>query len=384
MRVHYLILTMLIVLVLAGCGTNANTERAALATGKDWGSIEQDANDPLVIGVLLDLSSPGISNIGDSQLEGIEDALDNYDAEGDRFSVSVVDSTCDPEIAAGAANQFARAEDVVAVIGDTCSEVCNTVAPILEAERRLFISAACGSDMLTDQLEGYSNFVRTIYSNRVEGKVIADFVFEELGSRRAAIIEGSQLDSREIADAFEATFESRGGQVLAVANMDAERTTVGSTWNLIEEVEADIIILSAAPEQSLTLLNGRSENIQDIPVVVNRNLRSTWLLERVFDSSNIFASGPFLDDAYDNYGYAFGYDAVALIVESTGDVAIIDDEEITIQLDRYQLHNAVISTAAYPGLSGSLTCTPTGDCSDRRTSISEVQNLQWETVYVSR
>lgn len=376
---------LLIAVLLSACQATPDTPRV-LTTETDWGVIEISDENPAIIAVMLDLTTPGIEPVSRSQIEGIQAALDAVQTEEDiPVEIETIDTECNLSRGMSIAEALADREDVMAVIGTSCSEVCEVAAPIFEESDLLFVSATCGTTNLTDTVTGYETFIRTIYPNQVEGKLAADFAFEELGSRRAVIVQGTALDSAEISASFEATFEGRGGRVVGEANMQSEEgTSLSDPWSLVRETNADLVVLGADPVVALSLLNARTDAVADVPVIVYRNLRTEWLIERINDPAQIYGSGPEIDALYADFGFPLGYDAAALIFNALEPATFSNNAEPILSVDRYLLHATIEDTAAYPGLSGTLTCTSNGECSDRRTSISEITGGQWVSLYVSR
>lgn len=49
----------------------------------------------------------------------------------------------------------------------------------------------------------------------------------------------------------------------------------------------------------------------------------------------------------------------------------VQDEDGTLHIPRQALRDAVYGTSGFAGLTGNLTCTPTGDCADPKIAVYE-------------
>jgi branched-chain amino acid transport system substrate-binding protein len=61
--------------------------------------------------------------------------------------------------------------------------------------------------------------------------------------------------------------------------------------------------------------------------------------------------------------HAHAYDAVQLLLMRIEQVAVVDADG-ALHIGRQALRDALYATVNYPGLTGDLTCSPTGDCAD--------------------
>jgi branched-chain amino acid transport system substrate-binding protein len=69
-----------------------------------------------------------------------------------------------------------------------------------------------------------------------------------------------------------------------------------------------------------------------------------------------------------NIYHAHAYDAFMLIANAIENVAI-QDPDGTLHIPRQALREALYATKDYQGLTGNLSCTPTGDCADAHIAI---------------
>src|SRR5690606_21606465 len=78
--------------------------------------------------------------------------------------------------------------------------------------------------------------------------------------------------------------------------------------------------------------------------------------------------------------HAHAYDATTLLLNAIEAVAQNGDD-CTLLIGRQALRDALFATANHEGVTGTLTCTPTGDCSDPKISVSEVTSGAFERIW---
>ncbi|MGE5249913.1 MAG: hypothetical protein ACM3QS_06815, partial [Bacteroidota bacterium] len=75
--------------------------------------------------------------------------------------------------------------------------------------------------------------------------------------------------------------------------------------------------------------------------------------------------------APDPYGFApYAYDAFRMLKAAIVKSAVPQLPTGTLQIGRQALRNALYGTTGFTGLTGTLKCSPTGDCADIRTAIA--------------
>ena len=86
----------------------------------------------------------------------------------------------------------------------------------------------------------------------------------------------------------------------------------------------------------------------------------------------------FLEEHQTRYGerplsafHAHAYDATNLIIAAIEKVAVVEADG-TIHIGRQAMRDAVAATTNFQGLTGTLTCSPNGDCADPKIAVYEV------------
>jgi branched-chain amino acid transport system substrate-binding protein len=74
--------------------------------------------------------------------------------------------------------------------------------------------------------------------------------------------------------------------------------------------------------------------------------------------------------------HAHAYDAMMIIVAAIEKVAV-QDADGTLHIGRQAMRDAMYATKDFKGLTGNLTCTPTGDCADPVIAVYEYHAGQY-------
>ena len=192
-------------MVLAACGTPAPvaTEAPAAATEAPAAATEAPAamyectdalgcvtiapDEPVHIAYWGVLSGPD-SSLGEDSKRGVEIAIDDI---GGKFSghdilLTTEDGGCTPEGGATAATKLATDTSIVGLIGSSCSdETVGGIATLTNAGLTT-ISPSNTRPVLTDPARGpdYAGYLRTAHSDAFQGKAVAEFAYNYLGSPR--------------------------------------------------------------------------------------------------------------------------------------------------------------------------------------------------------
>lgn len=168
---------------------------------------------PVRLGVNLELSGR-FATIGTSTLQGIETARQQLsDVLGRDVQLSVCDNATTVEGSVACANRFVD-EGVTAVLGPIASSMAIPAAEVLQDAGIPMISTS-STNPATTQIGDY--IFRMAYTDDFQGRVAADYAYNELGARRAAIFRQQDDDySFGLAGFFQEQFEELGGETIVV------------------------------------------------------------------------------------------------------------------------------------------------------------------------
>jgi branched-chain amino acid transport system substrate-binding protein len=361
------------------------------AQAQDSGvSVTVSAGGEIKIGYAGALSGD-LASFGEDILRGIELALEerpNVVIDGQEFPVVIdpQDDSCSAEGGQAIASRFVADDQIVGVVGPMCSSACNAAAPIFDEAGYSSISASCTAPGLTTS--DYTSFNRTVVADGVQGVVIANFIYSNLGITRIATIHDGSDYGEGLVGVVTETFEALGGEVV-----NADAVNVGDTdfRSLLEDsVAADpelIYFGGFAPEGSRLVTQLRQDVGSDLPFMgadgiylgdfaelAGEQAEGVYSSASIPSATNEEALTAFRERYVERYGVepasAFStnsYDAANILLDAIEAVGVLADGTLTI--DRAALSEYLRSVADYQGLSGVLTCDGTGECSSAEIGV---------------
>ncbi len=387
-------------LVLAACGGDSGGGGTTPEEG-DLGSVTVADGDAIQIRSLEAITGD-VAFLGIPNQVATEMAIEDYgQIHGHDVSIGTgLDDLCSNEGGQAAAQQIAADEEVVGVIGTSCSGAAVAASPVISNAGMVMISPSNTSPALTSDLEGtvgsdyHEGYYRTAHNDLFQGQAVADFVYNELGMTTAAAIHDGDPYTQGLAGAFQSAFEELGGTItlfVGVNKGDTDMTPVLSDvatgapeaiYMPIFQPEADFIVQQIAGVSGL-------ENVQLIGA--DGILVSDFLA--LPESEGMYFSGPSLQfgdnaneitdvsatdflAAYEEREgeppsaafWAHAYDATTMLLAAIDTVAVETDDGLFI--DRRALRDELNSTD-FNGMIGHLVCDEYGDCGSQQIQINE-------------
>ena len=169
-------------LLLAACATKP------VVCTDPLGCISVDKGSPIQIASLLTMSGPD-SAYGIDAVRGVEIAIaDQYQLFGHPIELVKADDLCTEAGGQKGATELANNQQIVGVIGATCSSASVPAAAILTKANMALISPSSTAPSLTDSSTHEAVFLRSIYNDKAQGKAVAEFAFDVLGTRRMVTV----------------------------------------------------------------------------------------------------------------------------------------------------------------------------------------------------
>jgi branched-chain amino acid transport system substrate-binding protein len=376
--------------------TEAPTEAPAAGECTDEiGCVEVAAGDPVHIAYAMVISGPD-ATLGTDSRNGAEIAVDDKGGQvlGHDIQFDGEDELCSAEGGQAAGTKLAADPTIVAVIGTSCSSAARVAVPLWSAAGFTVISASNTAPDLT--LEGNENqhpgYLRTAHSDLVQGAAAAEFAFNELGVTKAATIHDGSLYAEQLQQVFADTFTELGGEITAQEAVSPEQTDMSGVLTSIATGAPELIyhpIFIAAGTQ--LILQGReTPGLENTYQMGADGMFSPDVMEGAGDAvEGVFVSSPdftqFGPDyeakfvpAYEaKFGstpvsifHAHAYDAMNMILACVEEVAQ-GEEGGDLLIGRQAMRDCMYGTTDFAGLTGNLTCTPTGDCADPKIAVYE-------------
>ncbi|HEY3210021.1 MAG TPA: branched-chain amino acid ABC transporter substrate-binding protein [Actinomycetota bacterium] len=390
-----------LLLVAAGCSKKTTGGAAGGgATQKcqkdQFGCIVYKPGEPIKLGTLLAISGD-VAFLGTDSQHGAQLALDYLDGKFDKnigltlghtWSMINEDDLCSKDGGQAGGTKLAAEPNLVAVIGTSCSSSALGVADkILSDKGIILLSPSNTNPNLTAEGTHQPFYARTAHNDKIQGAIVADFAFSKLQLNNAATIHDESPYADALAAVFRDVFKSKGGHITpngdqAIQSTDTDFKPLLTT--IAQDKPEFLYFPDFDPACALI-----AKQAAEVPGLENTVLAgSDGCLESAFLKTGgqavfgTYASGPdlssikqgtfyastFLTAYKDQFGtaptasfHAHAYDAVNILVDAIKKVGIRGSDG-TLSIPRTALKDALLKTSGYKGLTGTLTCTPLGDC----------------------
>lgn len=377
-------------LLLSACGGRTYTCDDPL------GCVSVARDEAIQVGILLTLSGPD-APYGMDALRGVEIAIARLGAVRDHpVELVLEDDQCAEQYGREGAERLAANAQIVAVIGATCSSASAPAAKILSAAGYVMISPSSTAPSLTAPQTRQPGFLRTIYNDRVQGKVGAEFAFNALGARSMVTIHDGTPYTLELQQAACEAFTQLGGECIAVLQIQAGQD-VTATMQQVAALNPEVIYFPVYTVDGVAITHQAVELGLTNAVLVSSDglLSSDFINQTKPDSDGMYLSGAsvievprdFLREYEQRYGeqpiatyHAPGYDAVLMLFAAIEKVAVKDGSG-TLHIPRQGLRDALFATREMQGMSGILTCSEFGDCATPNIQIYQIQGEEFVPVY---
>jgi branched-chain amino acid transport system substrate-binding protein len=348
------------------------------------GCIAVNRGDPIRIGAMAALSGDA-SYLGEDSQRAIQLAILDRDNTllDHTIELVVTDSGCDADVAKVATELVVEDEDVIGIIGPTCSVAAETAVPIVESLGLTLISPAATASRLTDPDDSLwqPSFYRTVFSDTYQAQMTADFAFNQVNARTAAIIYDETDVSHDLQQAFSKAFQDFGGQITFQGGISPGDSNVVDILRGVGATEPDVLYLPVFEPEANLIANRISEvtELQDVRLIGGAGLFSQRFPVSVGVPviNGMYIVGPAVDDEvyaaflerwngrYDqplsSLYSTHAYDATTLLLHTIESVAQVDNRG-NILIGLQAMRDELSATKDYPGITGQLSCTETGDC----------------------
>lgn len=350
----------------------------------------------------LNAISGDVAFLGVPNQRGVEAAVADYgDIKGwAATSGEGLDDLCGPEGGAAAAQQIIADEQVVGVIGTSCSGAATAAAPLISEAGLVMISGSNTSPDLTSDLQGtagpdyHVGYYRTAHNDLFQGAAMAEFVFNELGLTSAAAIHDGDPYTNGLAKAFTDAFEALGGTVTGFTSVSKEDTDMTPVLTEVGAGEPQALffpIFQPAGDFIADQAPGVA-GLENTQLLAADGLLNTNYLE-LPQSIGMYFSGPdtrFGENVNESTGktaaevlaeyesahgeapaapfWGHSYDATAMLLDAIDAASYVDDDG-NLVIDRAGVREYLNGISGYSGLIGSISCDDFGDCGSQKITV---------------
>ncbi len=388
-----------LLLVGAACAKKSGSSTSSSACSNDpFKCVTYKSGDPIKIGTLLSITG-NTAFLGTDSQHGAQLAIDYLDGKLDGKAGTLLghpvtlvneDDGCSKEGGQAGATKLAADPTILAVIGTTCSSSALGVADTIFSQKGiLLISPSNTNPNLTAQGTHQPFYLRTAHNDKIQGSVVADFAYNFLHEKTSATIHDESPYADALAAVFRDNFMKLGGTITgngnqAISSMDTDFRPLLTT---IAQDKPDFLYYPDF-DPACALIAKQAQTISGLANTTLAGsdgcLESAYLMtggKAVYGSyasgpdfsglksTNAFYADQFLPAYMSQFGtaptaafHAHAYDATEILFNAIKKAAIKNSDG-SISIPRTKLKDAIFATSGYQGLTGTITCTPLGDCS---------------------
>lgn len=419
-------------LALAACSNNggggnttgsasggASQDPTAVCNADQFKCVTIASGDSIKIASALTISGDTAFLGNDSNL-GIQVALDDISDTlmGHKVELVKQDAGCsNAQDGQTAAQAIVADPSIVAVIGTSCSRTAVPAMPVLKAQGYLMISPSNTAPSLTDPSSpdfGGDFYMRTAYNDKVQGAAVAKFACEQLHVKTAATIHDGSPYAKQLQQVFVDEFKKQcNGQITDQEAIQVKNTQFNSVLTTIGAKKPEFLFYPIFDPEG-PLITKQSQDVpglKDTILAGADGIKDQGFIDaagQLAAQKKMYFSGPdlnfgdkytkdFLPKYYKLAGqnstlapyHAHAYDAANVIFKAIEAVALKGSDG-TLYIPRTALRDWARGLKDYPGLTGTLSCDPNGDCGATDVSVAQLKpdsssgKLTFQQVWTTR
>lgn len=212
----------------------------------------------ITIGCSLPLTGEG-ANYGRSVKEGVDLAVQEFNHDkilNLPLNVIYADDQMNPRVGVNAINKLINSDKVSLIIGPFGSSITLADAPIANKSKVILLGASATADNIKDAGD---YIFRITPPNSKQGKDVADFCFNKLKTKKAAIIYQTNDYGTTLKLAFEAEFKKLGGIISIVEGVDLGTKDFKTQISKIKSKNVDVVFFPLHVVESAIFLKQSKE-----------------------------------------------------------------------------------------------------------------------------
>lgn len=364
--------------------TEAMTEAPAMYECTDaLGCVTIAPGEPIHIAWIQSVSG-ATAALGQTNVNGGQIAIDDKGGEllGHPIQYDGEDSLCSAEGGQSAGTKVAADPTVVAVLGTTCSGEARAASPLISAAGMVMMSPSNTNPDLTnpDHTDFHAGYFRTAHNDLFQGRVAAEFAYNELGLRTAATVHDGSPYALSLQQVFADVFTELGGTITTQEAVNVGDTDFKPVLTTIASGAPEIIYLPIFEPEGNLLASQKCEvsGLENVALMGADGLFTSGFSSTAGSCavgmymSSPYVGGDAMAEFLEKYNAAFGegpasgfaphaYDALNIFFAAIEQVAVVDADG-TVHIPRQALRDAIYATDGFAGLTGNLSCDDNGDC----------------------
>jgi branched-chain amino acid transport system substrate-binding protein len=371
-------------------------------TTTDKGTIKLYSSWPL---------SGAMTQTGNDAVAAIKLALEDYGNAAGGFAleytalddgIAANNGQWDAGVESANANEVINDPDAMVYMATYNSGAAKISIPIMNDAGMAMISYANTYPGLTKSIEGATeegepdtyypsgkrNYMRTVPADDIQGAAGANWAYESKGARKAYVLDDQSLYGHGVAQVFNNTFASLGGEVLGAEGYDPKAPDYQALMTKIADMGPDILYVGATVENNPAkiLVDMRSlMSVEDVIFMGADGLINQAFIDGAGDASNgafiTFAGFPpselkgagadyakriteILGHSPDAYA-VYGYEVAVVAIQAIDQVQ---------EKDRGKILDAMFATKDFKSLlGGTWSFTETGDTNALTMAVNEIK-----------
>jgi branched-chain amino acid transport system substrate-binding protein len=370
--------------LLVACGGGATPTAEPFACTDAIGCVDIAPTATVHIAYALTVSG-ATATLGEDSKGAIEIAVDDKgELLGHKIELTGEDTLCNAEGGQAAGTKLAADPTIVGIIGTNCSSEARAAMPLISKAGMVMISPSNTNPDLTnpDHPDHWPGYLRTAHNDLFQGRVAAEFAYNELGVKTAATIHDGSPYAESLQKVFADVFTELGGTITTQEAVNVGDTDMKPVLTKIATGAPEIIYFPIfEPEGDLIAAQfGQVAGLENTIKMGADGLFADTFPEGTGDGAvGMYLSGPYVDVASGAYSdflakwktkfggvppsgfHAHSYDATNILFAAIEKVAV-KDADGTLHIGRQALRDAMYATKDFNGLTGKLTCDANGDC----------------------
>ncbi len=400
MNKRFLVLVGLILVVaIASCSPSAGSNQAsalpAECSSDAFGCAKIAPGQTIKIGMGAPMTGGDASFGIDISQGGRIAVADAGELEGFKFELIAEDDGGTAEGGAAVANKLVADQTVVAIAGHIYSGATAAAIPIYEKAGLPMLSPSATNPPLTEM--GSKVFNRIAFTDAIQGKFAATYLYEKLGVRKLAAMHDGSDYGKGLAEIVRDTFTSLGGEVVSFSAITPKENDYTAPLAAVAATQPEALYFGGYTQEGAILANQMKQTGLENAIFFgcDGTYGQDFLDRTGANGTGAYAvsltpadTDPKLkfDAAYEAaYGVKpgtlspftwNGYDVVAALISQVKAVAIKGSDG-NLYIPRGALVDAVRNLKDYQGLTGVFTCDAKGECNASGPIFVTIQDGKW-------